>query len=195
MMNPVFSNASLPGALIAAVLMPISYIWLAFLGEWQLIGWSIITGVIWNLLAQTVNRPDLILRANPNSLARHAASAVWALFSHIGTLGLTAWSFFHVAYMPNPNSYVPALMVGYFTAISSIYILVEKDWDETTGWDTLLNAQALYGALLICFFSKTTLGTSLAVTFSLIALKPAALLIFFVFTKMNNPTSSSRQSK
>lgn len=175
-MNPFFSTASLPGSLIGALLYPVSFVWLAILGEWRLLAWSTVVGVAWILFAGKVNSPSRILVADHNSKVRRILHFAWAIASHILTLGLTAWCFFFVADTPKPDSYIPALMLGYVTAIASIYVIVEKNRDETTGWDTLLNAQVLYAALVICFFAKTTLGTALTVMLLFIALKPCLVL-------------------
>jgi len=183
-MNPKYEPASMIGSVIGATCLPVSYIWLMLLGEWSLIGWAIFVSFVWMFLAGWINRPSRILKADPDSRIRLAIAHIWAQASHVITMLAVVYCFFHVAQIANPTNYIPVLMVGFVAVTCAMYPIIEKNMDDTTGYDTWLNAQVLYAALVVCYLTQAAVETAAYIVIGLTLLKPIWMILYSVSVRL-----------
>ena len=121
---------------------------------------------------------------NEESKVLLAIAHVWAQVCHVITLLAVVGCFILFSKDVTPANYIPALMIGYQAPMTAMYVLIEKNLDDTTGYDTLLNGQILYGALVLCFVLHATLGTATYISIGLILLKPIWMALYQITTRL-----------
>lgn len=183
-MNPSFAPYSMVGSTVTALCLVIGNIWLGILGEWLLIFLGVVVCWGWVWIAGWFNRPSFILMFNEDSKVLRALAQVWAQICHVVTLLAVAGCFILFSMDVTPTNYIPALMIGYQAPMTAMYALIEKNLDDTTGYDTLLNAQILYAALVLCFLLRTTTGTAIYISIGLISLKPIWMTLYEITTRL-----------
>lgn len=142
----------------------VSFIWLAVLGEWSIIGYGIAGLVISSLCIGIAMMPGLLLAAPSIAFYEKGNKFGFYVFSFLSTLYTVAvlcvWCLgvlYFFTKLADSSSFIPVLLWSYGVATGPIASMAQKEQNEYAFISTFFAQISYIAVMLIVIFSRVSL--------------------------------------